>query len=295
MTSPLRLPKYQTIGPIVAFAAISALGCASGTASNQVGGPATTATTELPVMFANGPVVLRGTLFMPAAAGRHPAVVIAHGIGAESRSADRDLALPFARGGIAALTYDNRGVGESTGDWRTAVYSDMASDAIYGIGMLGMRADIDPARIGVFGRGQGATMSPMVAERNAGLAFIIAVSPTGVDHPTTVGSRDTTSDVRMVNFAPAAHWEAVSGAAMLVFEAGDPGGQAEQDRRAITQALGNDPRVFASCTYPAGTASPGAERDGKPPLATYVDDVVRWAQVAARIIAAPAQLSAACK
>lgn len=296
VTAAPRMPKRWTLGPIGAFVAASALGCASaGTASTTATGPAGAAPTELPVMFNNGPVVLRGTLFMPAGAFRHPAVVIAHGLGAEGRAADRELALAFARNGFAALTYDNRGVGESTGDWRRAAYSDMASDAIYGIGMLGMRPDIDPARIGLFARGQGATMSPMVAERNAGLPFIIAVSPVGVDHAETSAATDTTSDVRMANFAPALHWEAVSGAVMLVFGAGEPGGQAERSRTAITRALGNDPRVFASCTYPGPTASTVAHGDDDPPLASYVDDVMRWARVAARLVAAPAQLSAACK
>jgi uncharacterized protein len=52
--------------------------------------------------------------------------------------------LPFARflirHGIAVLGYDKRGVGESTGDWNTATFEDLAGDAVAAVGVPEDRA-----------------------------------------------------------------------------------------------------------------------------------------------------------
>ena len=80
------------------------------------------------VRFSNGDVQLAGTLTSPATTGKHPAVILVHGSGAENR----DYVLPFARflvrRGMAVLGYDKRGVGGSTGDWTTASFEDLAGD-----------------------------------------------------------------------------------------------------------------------------------------------------------------------
>ena len=47
--------------------------------------------------------VLGGTVFSPAEAGRHPAIVLVHGAGPGRRSGVVDLAESFARSGIVAL------------------------------------------------------------------------------------------------------------------------------------------------------------------------------------------------
>ena len=91
------------------------------------------------VAFAN-PVQTRvhlaGTLTLPAGKGPFPAAVLITGSGAQ----DRDETLlghkPFAviadhltAAGIAVLRYDDRGVGESTGDHAAANSADFATDA----------------------------------------------------------------------------------------------------------------------------------------------------------------------
>jgi hypothetical protein len=82
------------------------------------------------VQFSSGEVRLAGTLISPNTRGPHPAIILVHASGAE----DREYLLPFARflirRGIAVLGYDKRGVGGSTGDWRTASFDDLASDAV---------------------------------------------------------------------------------------------------------------------------------------------------------------------
>jgi uncharacterized protein len=116
------------------------------------------------VTFKNGDVELKGTLCLPRAPGRHGAVVLVHGSGPETRwGTNRYIADRLARAGIAALIYDKRGSGESKGDWRTASFEDLARDALAGVDLLGQRADIDPARVGIHGHSQGGAIGPLAA------------------------------------------------------------------------------------------------------------------------------------
>jgi pimeloyl-ACP methyl ester carboxylesterase len=128
------------------------------------------------VRFANGDVRLAGTLISPTTGDRHPAVILVHGSGAENR----DFILPFARflvrRGMAVLGYDKRGVGESTGDWKTASFEDLAGDASAAFDYLKTRRDIDPARIGVLGVSQAGWVMPLAAVRAKDLAFLISIS-----------------------------------------------------------------------------------------------------------------------
>jgi pimeloyl-ACP methyl ester carboxylesterase len=128
------------------------------------------------VRFANGEVRLAGTLISPTTGGRHPAVILVHGSGAENR----DFILPFARflvrRGMAVLGYDKRGVGESTGDWKTASFEVLAGDASAAFDYLKTRRDIDPARIGLLGVSQAGWVMPLAAVRAKDLAFLISIS-----------------------------------------------------------------------------------------------------------------------
>ena len=80
------------------------------------------------VRFQNGGITLAGTLFMPDERGRHPAVVLFHGSGPEARNPQ--VADWFARHRVAALTCDKRGVGESTGDFRSVSFTELSADGI---------------------------------------------------------------------------------------------------------------------------------------------------------------------
>ena len=132
------------------------------------------------VRFANGDVQLAGTLISPARKGRHPAVVLVHGSGAENR----DYILPWARflirRGMAVLGYDKRGVGESTGDWNTASIEDLAADVVAAFQYLETRNDIDPDRVGLLGVSQAGWVMPLAAVRVKDVAFLISISGAGV-------------------------------------------------------------------------------------------------------------------
>lgn len=133
---------------------------------------------ERPAAFSNGEVALRGTLLRPRGAAKPAAVLITHGSGPASRDQGRFLAAALCEAGVAALIYDKRGVGDSTGDW-AASFSDLADDAVAGVAWLAAQPDLDPRRIGTYGHSQGASISPMVANRSPHVAFVMAGAGAG--------------------------------------------------------------------------------------------------------------------
>jgi uncharacterized protein len=126
--------------------------------------------------FTNGDIQLAGTLISPATPGRHPAIVLVHGSGAE----DREYLLPLAHflveRGIALFGYDKRGVGGSSGDWRVANYEDLASDVVAAVRYLESRDDMDAKQIGLLGWSQAGWVMPLAASRTSNIAFLISVS-----------------------------------------------------------------------------------------------------------------------
>lgn len=131
-------------------------------------------------MFPSGPLRLAGRLIAPAAAGPHPAVILVHGSGPQSR----DAILPFARflvrRGMAVLAYDKRGVGASSGDWTTASFDDLATDVVAAFEYLETRPDIERGQIGLLGWSQAGWVMPLAAVRRQGWAFLISISGPGI-------------------------------------------------------------------------------------------------------------------
>lgn len=135
---------------------------------------------ESEITFTNGPATLSGTVVSPAAGGSFPGVVFLHGSGPEGRWANRYLAYAFARRGVAALIFDKRGVGRSTGDWRRSGFDDLVDDAAAAVEALRSQPGVSRDRVGIFGHSQGATIAPWVAARNEHVAFVIAGAASGV-------------------------------------------------------------------------------------------------------------------
>ncbi len=133
----------------------------------------------------NGDVVLRGELLVPATSARHPAIVLAHGSGPATRHVGMWNVF-FVRLGMAVLSLDKRGAGESTGNWRTASMDDVARDWLAGVTFLKSRSDIDPKRIGVHGSSQGGWTAPLMAARSNDIAFMIVRAGSGTNIADTV-------------------------------------------------------------------------------------------------------------
>lgn len=141
---------------------------------------------------------LAGTLTLPAGAGadkRVPAVVFATGSGPQDRNETLQeiehapflvLADALARQGIAVLRYDDRGVGESTGNYTLATSLDLARDMDAAFEFLKRQPGVDPARTGVLGHSEGAMLAAIVAAEAASdgranpPAFVVMMAGPGV-------------------------------------------------------------------------------------------------------------------
>jgi hypothetical protein len=95
-------------------------------------------------------VHLAGTLTKPKGEGPFPAVLLITGSGAQNRDEEIFGHKPFfvladylTRRGIAVLRVDDRGVGGSTGDFKTSTTEDFAGDVMAGVRYLLARPDID--------------------------------------------------------------------------------------------------------------------------------------------------------
>ncbi len=146
--------------------------------------------TQEDVQYANPAadgVTLAGTLTLPQGTGPFPAVVMISGSGPQNR--DEELlghkpflvvADHFTRQGIAVLRFDDRGVGKSTGDFKTATSADFASDVLAGIRFLKTRKEINTRKIGLVGHSEGGLIAPMVAAQSQDVAFIVLMAGPGV-------------------------------------------------------------------------------------------------------------------
>jgi len=140
------------------------------------------ALTSEAVGFRSAGVALAGTIFRP----EHPyaAVVIVHGSGQEKRMAG--FASLLARNGIAVLTYDKRGVGESGGVYAgpevgtnnvdASNLALLAGDASAAVSALSARFPSDHGPIGLLGFSQAGWIVPMAAKKNRTVRFMVLFS-----------------------------------------------------------------------------------------------------------------------
>lgn len=148
-------------------------------------------------------VELAGTLTIPPGDGPFPGVVLVSGSGPQ----DRDETLlghkPFAvladyltRQGIAVLRYDDRGVGESGGEFRTATSVEFSMDAEGAVGYLAARPQVRADAVGIAGHSEGGLIGPMVAARSGSPAFLVLLAGPG-----TPGSRILVDQARLIGLS----------------------------------------------------------------------------------------------
>jgi len=135
----------------------------------------------------NAGVKLAGTLTLPSDKGVFPAVLLITGSGPQDRNETIYNHRPFmvladylTRQGIAVLRVDDRGVGESTGDFSQATSEDFSSDVIAGVEYLNTYKEIDSKKIGLIGHSEGGIIAPMVAVKSSDVAFIVLMAGTGL-------------------------------------------------------------------------------------------------------------------
>ena len=174
----------------LALVAVLALGCAVRPASPVASGTSGSANPN-PVIASNDSIVIRreavriaasvplaATLLIPQVSVPAPAVVIVHGSGSSDRTNawTSAYAEDLARSGVVVLYPDKRGSGESGGDWRTATFEELASDAAAAVSLLRARPEVDSSRVGALGFSQGGYVVPILASENERVAFAAVIS-----------------------------------------------------------------------------------------------------------------------
>jgi len=132
-------------------------------------------------------ISLSGTLTLPKKEGNFPVVILISGSGPQNRDGELLGHKPFliisdylTKNGIGVLRYDDRGVGQSKGDFKTATSADFATDVESAIAYLKTRKEADKRKIGLIGHSEGGLIAPMVASKSKDLAFIILLAGTGI-------------------------------------------------------------------------------------------------------------------
>jgi fermentation-respiration switch protein FrsA (DUF1100 family) len=133
---------------------------------------------------------LAGTITLPDAArwgaGPYPGVVLISGSGPQNRDSELMGHRPFlvladrmTRAGIAVLRYDDRGVGESTGNFAEGTIPGFAIDAAAAVAALRAHPLVDDAGVGVLGHSEGGAVAPLVAADNPETAFVVILAGMG--------------------------------------------------------------------------------------------------------------------
>jgi dipeptidyl aminopeptidase/acylaminoacyl peptidase len=141
---------------------------------------------EFSVRFGCVGAQIAGTLDLPPGRGPYPAVVWVHGAGESARLPydGAPLVQALVDSGIALLSYDKRGVGESEGECCPGDYGQfnlLAADVDGAVSALRSRPEIDPSRIGLLGASQAGWVVPLAAVRSDGhVAFTALVDAPAV-------------------------------------------------------------------------------------------------------------------
>ncbi|MGI4873056.1 MAG: alpha/beta hydrolase family protein [Janthinobacterium lividum] len=171
--SPTRRRCYRRWLAFIGLVVVAAI--------RQVGAQPTAFRTE-DVTFTSAGITLAGTMLTP----RHPvaAVVLVHGSGQEKRLLE--LAARLAGCGIAVLTYDKRGVGESGGVYvgpevgtnnvEAANLNLLAADASAATTALSARLPARHGPVGLAGGSQAGWVIPLAAQQNRAVRFMVLFS-----------------------------------------------------------------------------------------------------------------------
>lgn len=112
------------------------------------------------LIIPNDNTTLGGTLILPATEKPHPAIILNGGASWIVREQVLEDALIYASHGIAALIYDKRGFGNSSGE-KTVPFSESADDIVATAKHLKYnRTDLNPKQIGISTYSQSGCMGP---------------------------------------------------------------------------------------------------------------------------------------
>lgn len=122
-------------------------------------------------------VTLAGTLHLPAGAGHapYPLAILLQGHGPNGRGGYTEIIRRLTAHGIAALEYDKRGIGQSTGIYKEDV-ERLTADAKAAVATMRRTPAIDGRRIVLIGHSQGGVIAPAVAAADPTIAAVVTLA-----------------------------------------------------------------------------------------------------------------------
>src|SRR5215217_2698771 len=160
-----------------AVGVLAAVAAAVGVAAWPAQAAYTTVDTRVPGASGDDPALLDTRLYLPTGAGRHPAVLLAHGFSGSKESVTND-AKDLADRGYAVLTWTARGFGRSTGHIHLDAPKYEIADASLLLDWLAQRPEIeldaagDP-RVGVVGGSYGGGLALLLAAQDQRVDAIV--------------------------------------------------------------------------------------------------------------------------
>ncbi len=151
--------------------------------------PVQAAYEEISVETAPG-VIISGTLTLPETnvPAPYPIVILIGGSGEQNRdvsnvfpgySPHKDWAQSLANDGVATFRYDERGVGQSSGNWGQMTIQQHAEDVRVFVQVLGSREDINPEKVFLFGHSEGSMIASLVASDANDIAGVVHLAGPG--------------------------------------------------------------------------------------------------------------------
>lgn len=142
---------------------------------------------DVSFMSPAGNVKLSGTFTYPKNKKVSAAVILLSGSGPQDRDSELLGHKPFlvladdlTKKGIAVLRVDDRGAGESQGDYNLSGMADFVADARAAMAYLKTRPEVDKRRMGLIGHSLGAAVAAIVAADSKDVAFIAMLGGSGV-------------------------------------------------------------------------------------------------------------------
>ncbi len=131
---------------------------------------------------------LAGTLTYPKNKnGNYPAILLINGLGRHDRDETMYSHKPFlvlsdylTKKGYAVLRVDDRGVGESQGDFDKATTKDFTADMMAAFNYLKSNKNIDSNKIGLLGFNEGGLIAANIAAKKNDVKFVILLSTPGI-------------------------------------------------------------------------------------------------------------------
>ena len=154
------------------------------------------------------------TLTLPKSAGPFPVVILISGSGQQDRDETIYNHKPFAviadhltRNGIAVLRVDDRGIGKTTGEVKTATSADFTKDVLASIAYLKTRKEIDARQIGLIGHSEGGMIAPMASNHSKDVSFMVSMAGLGVSGIDVLKKQN--ADILKASHLPAEQYKAL--------------------------------------------------------------------------------------